>query len=172
MARILRALAPRVAIAVDALKQAVFGDDAGSAPQDNGLGVLAPTIADQDRAQAIIEQETQRGIEARQYLRLRNDYFKNRVGANLMDGDGKPSGTASEAERLLLRTKFDQMPDLVRSEREMRDDTRSGGRLFPQRSIEAAREFDRELGDPDGHEFWRDPPVKRAPIHATERKPK
>lgn len=157
-------LAPRVAIAADAVSRAFRGeDDAG----DNmgGLGPLAPSTLDQDRAREEAIAEDERVRANRQYLGLRDDYFKRRVGAR--DANGHVS---TVAESLVLRSKFDQMPDVTRSESDARLDA-SGAVPMPHRSVSAARASTLEIAadDGDADDWFRDP-TTRDPIHASEKR--
>jgi hypothetical protein len=162
-------LAPKVAIAADSIARAFRGDDAGT-DSLGGLGPLAPSIADQDRASEHAMAEDERVRANRQYLGVRNDYFKRRAGARVLDPDGNADELLTPAQHLALRAKFDGMPDLVRSEEDARLDARGVVRM-PHRSVHDARQstLDTAADDGDQDEWFRDT-VTRDPIHAQEKR--
>lgn len=156
-------LAPKLAIATDAVTRAFRGDDGGE--NLGGLGPLTPSTLDQDRAREEAQAEDERVRANRQYLGLRDDYFKRRVGAR--DANGH---VATVAESLVLRTKFDQMPHVVQSENDARLDA-AGIVKMPHRSVAAARAgtLDVAADDGDSNDWFRDEPT-RDPIHASEKR--
>jgi hypothetical protein len=152
---LLRLLGVRTAVAVDAVSK-TFRGERGPLEQrdaDAGLVGIAPML-DHGRTESHARMHDERVAQAKQYLRTRDNYFKKRVGARVIDEkSGKPDAAATLAERMVLRAEFDKIPDLVQSEQESRE-VAAGLRVFPHRSTDDAKAYDREL-NPEGPEWWR-----------------
>lgn len=168
--RIAKLVGVRAAVAVDNVSRAFKGEDSGGDPT-GGLGPLAPTVLDRDRAEAIEMQESERQREARNYIGLRNDYCKRRVGAAVLDYDGRAGMHSTPAERLAIRASLDQMPDITRSESDARAER--NGVAMPHRSVQAAREASREASAQDGDgddKWWGEQTEDREPQHFSQRR--